>query len=338
MKRVLITGAAGFIGYHLTKRLLALGFEVLGLDNLIPYYDVQLKKDRLAQLGIIPASINPGKRIVSPLIPNFHFLNEDLSNRKATAQLFDSNQFDYVIHLAAQAGVRESITNPYQYIDSNINGFITILEGCRHKPPKHLIFASSSSVYGNNEKVPFSEADSVDHPISLYAATKKSGELMAYTYAHLFNTPITGLRLFTVYGPWGRPDMAYYKFAKAIMNGETIQVFNNGDLFRDFTYIDDIVDGIAKLMDSKETNIPPFSVLNIGNSDPVKLMDFIGIIEGLMQKKAKIKYLPMQAGDVYRTYADVNLLDKKIGFKPTTEIRDGLGKFIEWFKEYHKTK
>lgn len=336
MRKVLITGAAGFIGFHTTKKMLADGYEVTGLDNLIPYYDVELKKSRLVQLGIIPASIRNGEIEPSTLFPGFHFLKEDLANREAIAALFRNSRFDYVIHLAAQAGVRESITNPYQYIDSNINGLITILEGCRHSGVRHLVFASSSSVYGNNEKVPFAETDPVDHPISLYAATKKSGELMAYTYSHLFNVPITALRFFTVYGPWGRPDMAYYKFAMAIRNGETIEVFNHGDLFRDFTYIDDVVNGITKLLPDQYTSKPPFSVLNIGNSSPVKLMDFIGIIEELMEKKAILKYLPMQPGDVYQTYADVSMLDDRIGFKPETGIRQGLERFVSWFRKYYK--
>jgi UDP-glucuronate 4-epimerase len=250
--------------------------------------------------------------------------------------LFREHEFSHVIHLAAQPGVRESIRNPYLYIDSNINGMITVLEGCRRSKPVHLIVASSSSVYGNNEKVPFSENDRVDQPVSLYAATKKSGELLAYTYSHVFGTPVTALRFFTVYGPWGRPDMAYYKFVRAIQEGESIEVFNQGDLYRDFTYIDDVVSGITRLLDKAPESSPPFSILNIGNSNPVKLMDFIRTIETLLNKKALMKYLPMQPGDVYRTYADVEKLDAAVGFKPATGIEEGLKRFVEWYLSYHK--
>jgi UDP-glucuronate 4-epimerase len=335
MKKILVTGAAGFIGFHLSKRLTSLGFSVLGVDNLTPYYDVRLKQERLKAMGVIPAAIDEEKPAQSTLLPGFQFIKLDLSDRKETRSLFDENRFSHVVHLAAQPGVRESLRNPYQYIDSNINGLITVLEGCRHHPVEHLLIASSSSVYGNNEKVPFSEDDYVDHPVSLYAATKKSGELMAYTYAHLYGTPTTSLRFFTVYGPWGRPDMAYYKFVKAIEHGETIEVYNQGDLYRDFTYVDDVVDGIVRLLDKSPTEKPPCKVLNIGNSSPVKLMDFIGTIESLLDKKAALQYLPMQAGDVFRTYADVDRLDEWIGYKPQTSIKEGLTKFIDWYRAYH---
>jgi len=336
MKKILITGAAGFIGFHTTRKLISLGYEVLGLDSLLSYYDVRLKFSRLAELGIVPASVRDEEKAESILHKNFHFLKQDLSSRDNIMELFSKEKFDGVIHLAAQAGVRESITNPYQYIDSNINGFITILEGCRHHAIQNLVFASSSSVYGNNKKVPFSESDPVDHPISLYAATKKSDELMAYTYSHLHQIPITALRFFTVYGPWGRPDMAYFKFVKSILNGDTIEVYNQGNLYRDFTYIDDVVGGILKVLVNIPDSIPPNRILNIGNSSPVKLMEFIGIIETLLNTKAKMKHLPMQAGDVYKTYADVDQLNELVGFKPKTNIRKGLKLFIDWYLNYYK--
>jgi UDP-glucuronate 4-epimerase len=336
MKQILITGAAGFVGFHLSRKLLALGFEVFGVDSLVPYYDVGLKTARLAQLGISPGDIEDGKVLTGGSHPGFRFIKADLADREKTEKLFSRQAFSQVVHLAAQAGVRESLRSPYQYIDSNINGLITILEGCRHHLPNHLVMASSSSVYGNNKKVPFAESDPVDHPISLYAATKKSGELMAYTYAHLFGVPITALRFFTVYGPWGRPDMAYYKFAQAIMEGRPIDVYNKGELYRDFTYVDDVVDAISRLLDHPPGETPPCSILNIGHSEPVRLMDFIQILEKLLGRKAKINYLPMQPGDVYQTYADVNRLDSKVGYKPSTSIEEGLSRFVEWFLDYHK--
>jgi len=336
MKKILVTGAAGFIGFHLSKKLLRSGENVMGVDSLVPYYDVELKLARLRQLGIESDSIKENKLMQASDQSGFRFVKADLANREHTEALFSENNFTHVIHLAAQPGVRESIRKPYQYIDSNINGLITVLEGCRHNRPDHLIVASSSSVYGNNEKVPFSEEDPVDHPISLYAATKKAGELMCYTYAHLYGIPVTSLRFFTVYGPWGRPDMAYYKFVKAIDRDEPIEVYNKGDLYRDFTYVDDIVGGIVRLMDKPPDSKPPAEVMNIGNSDPVKLIDFIRILEDLMEKKANMKFLPMQPGDVYRTFADVNRLDETVGFRPGTGIADGLEKFVEWYRDYHK--
>ncbi len=332
----MVTGAAGFVGYHLSRRLLDEGFEVLGVDDLVPYYDVRLKTSRLAQLGIDPEEIRDGIPVNGTKYPAFRFVKADLADRELVSRLFSDYAFGHVVHLAAQAGVRESLRSPYQYIDSNVNGLITILEGCRHQQPGHLIIASSSSVYGNNEKVPFAETDPVDHPISLYAATKKSGELMAYTYAHLFGIPITSLRFFTVYGPWGRPDMAYYKFTRSILAGDPIDVFNHGDLYRDFTYIDDVIDGIVRLLDHPPASIPPCKVLNIGHSEPVRLMDFIGILERLLDRQAKINNLPMQPGDVYQTYADVSQLDAAVGYKPATSIEEGLSKFVNWYLEYHQ--
>ncbi len=336
MKQILITGAAGFVGFHLSKKLLSQGYEVLGVDSLVPYYDVRLKTSRLARLGIREGDIRDGKVLTGDTHPGFRFLKSDLADRAGTGQLFGEHAFSHVVHLAAQAGVRESLRSPYQYIDSNINGLITILEGCRHHMPTHLVMASSSSVYGNNEKVPFSETDPVDQPISLYAATKKSGELMAYTYAHLFGLPVTALRFFTVYGPWGRPDMAYYKFTEAIMEGRPIDVYNEGDLYRDFTYIDDVVDAISRLIHEPPGGEPPCSILNIGHSEPVKLMDFIRVLERLLGKKARMNFLPMQPGDVYRTFADVERLDAVVGYKPATSIEEGLSRFVDWYLDYRK--
>lgn len=323
-QKIFITGAAGFIGYHLAKRLLSLGARVAGLDNLNAYYDVQLKKDRLAQLRLYPA---------------FSFTEGDLADASTVNKIFEDFQPDIVVNLAAQAGVRYSIDHPREYIDSNIIGFFNVLEACRHHMPKHLLFASSSSVYGNQKKTPFSTTDNVDHPISLYAATKKSDELMAYTYCHLYGIPATGLRFFTVYGPFGRPDMAYFKFTNKIMAGEPITIFNHGDMYRDFTYVDDIVTGVQNMLCN-----PPkpneegdrYKIYNIGNNKPEKLMTFIETLEKAIGKKAEKEYLPMQPGDVYQTYADVSELEKDFGFKPKTTIQEGLGKFAKWYKEYYK--
>jgi len=323
-QKIFITGAAGFIGYHLAKRLLSLGARVAGLDNLNAYYDVQLKKDRLAQLR---------------LYPGFSFTEGDLADADTVNKIFEDFQPDIVVNLAAQAGVRYSIDHPREYIDSNIIGFFNVLEACRHHMPKHLLFASSSSVYGNQKKTPFSTTDNVDHPISLYAATKKSDELMAYTYCHLYGIPATGLRFFTVYGPFGRPDMAYFKFTNKIMAGEPITIFNHGDMYRDFTYVDDIVTGVQNMLCN-----PPkpneegdrYKIYNIGNNKPEKLMTFIETLEQAIGKKAEKEYLPMQPGDVYQTYADVSELEKDFGFKPRTTIQEGLGKFAKWYKEYYK--
>ena len=335
MQKILITGAAGFVGYHLTNLLCKNENEIIGIDNLNDYYDVNLKKDRLQQLE---------------KFENFKFVKLDLVNRNSLFDLFKKENFEYIIHLAAQAGVRYSIENPYAYIDSNISGFINILEACRNHPVKHLIYASSSSVYGANVKQPFSENDNVDHPVSLYAATKKSNELMAHTYSELYKIPTTGLRFFTVYGPWGRPDMAYFSFTKDILEGKEIKVFNNGDLERDFTYIDDIVNAIEKLIykipvakpewdrvkAEPSTSFAPYKIFNIGNNQPVKLMDFISTLENLLGKKANKKFLPMQSGDVYSTFADISKLNELIGYKPTTTIQQGLSKFVKWYNEYYK--
>jgi UDP-glucuronate 4-epimerase len=330
---ILVTGAAGFIGFHLTRRLLAEGFHVIGIDNMNDYYDVQLKKDRLKLLE--------GNA-------HFEFFQLDLSDRDRLYQLFEDKSIPIVINLAAQAGVRYSLSNPHSYVTSNLVGFVNILEVCRHYSVGHLIYASSSSVYGANILIPFSTKHSVDHPVSLYAASKKANELMAHTYSHLFQIPTTGLRFFTVYGPWGRPDMAYYSFTKDIIEENTIKVFNNGDMRRDFTYIDDIVEGIVRLLDKPpkcnsqwdrgnpdpSSSYAPYKVYNIGNNNPVRLMDFINVLEKLIGKKAKMEFLPMQPGDVKETYADISDLNKDVGFYPTTSIEEGLAHFVKWYKLY----
>lgn len=333
--KILVTGAAGFIGMATTLRLLGRGDQVVGLDNLNDYYEVSLKQDRLAQLT--------GK-------PGFRFVKMDVADRSAMAELFATEKFDKVIHLAAQAGVRYSIQNPHAYVDSNLVGFVNILEGCRHNKVQHLVYASSSSVYGGNAKMPFSEHDSVDHPVSLYAATKKANELMAHTYSHLYALPTTGLRFFTVYGPWGRPDMAPFLFAGAILKDQPIKVFNHGKMQRDFTYIDDIVEGVIRacdrtaavnveydplLADPATSNVP-YRVFNIGNSDPVPLMDFIGAIETATGRVAEKQFLPMQDGDVVATYARTDLLDEWVGFAPATPIGAGVERFVRWYRDYYK--
>ena len=333
--KVLVTGAAGFIGFNLSSRLLKEGHKVYGIDNLNDYYDVNLKKNRLS---IIEKQAE------------FKFILGDLADREKIKNLFETYSFDYVINLAAQAGVRYSIENPASYIDSNLVGFGNILEGCRHSGVKHLVYASSSSVYGLNTNMPFSVRHNVDHPISLYAASKKANELMAHTYSYLYNLPTTGLRFFTVYGPWGRPDMALFLFTKAILNNEPIKVFNNGDMQRDFTYIDDIVEGVVRVMNTipkadpnwtSDTPNPssscvPYKLYNIGNNQPVALMAFIEAIEKAIGKKAIKEYLPLQAGDVPATYADVSDLIKDTGFKPATPIVEGINNFVKWYKEYYK--
>lgn len=329
--KILVTGAAGFIGFHLTVALLNKGFKVIGLDNLNNYYDPELKKSRLKKIS---ENIN---------FANFDFFEADISNKDFVSKLFHEYNFDFVINLAAQAGVRYSIENPHTYIDSNILGFLNILEGCKNSKVKHLVFASSSSVYGMNKNQPFNTDDKTDYPISLYAASKKSNELMAYTYSHLFNIPTTGLRFFTVYGPYGRPDMAYYKFTKSIINGEPISIYNNGKMHRDFTYIDDIVEGITRVMEktpiSKEniytSSSPKYSIYNIGNNKPISLNTFIGAIEKACDMNAIKKSLPMQPGDVPITFADIDSLYDFIEFKPTTNIDDGIKKFVDWYKDYH---
>lgn len=336
-KLVLVTGAAGFIGFHLAKRLLDSGCHVTGIDNLNPYYDVRLKEDRLAILATHE---------------NFEFHKTDLSDKKGLEKIFGNTSFDVVVNLAAQAGVRYSLTNPNAYVDSNITGFVNILECCRHNNVKHLVFASSSSVYGANTKMPFSVHDNVDHPVSLYAASKKSNELMAHTYSHLFQLPCTGLRFFTVYGPWGRPDMALFLFTKAMLAGKAIKVFNHGNMKRDFTYIDDIVEGVVRVMarlpgpnqewsgDAPDpgSSYAPYKLYNIGNNNPVKLMDFIAAIEKALGKKAKKEFLDLQPGDVPATYADIDDLIKDVGFKPEITIETGIERFISWYEDYYGHK
>ena len=333
--KVLVTGAAGFIGMHVTQLLLARGDTVVGLDNLNDYYDPQIKRDRLARLTPNPA---------------FCFVLMDVADRAGMATLFAEQRFDRVVHLAAQAGVRYSLENPLAYIDSNVVGFANILEGCRHNQVQHLVYASSSSVYGGNTRMPFSEHDGVDHPVSLYAATKKANELMAHTYSHLFALPTTGLRFFTVYGPWGRPDMALFLFTKAILEGRPIDVFNHGKMVRDFTYVDDIAEGVVRALDRTATADPeyrpdqgdparsnvPYRVFNIGNHDPVPLMDFVACIERTLGKTAEKNFLPLQDGDVPATYADVQALADWVGFSPKTSIDVGIERFVAWYRSYYK--
>ena len=333
--KILLPGAAGFIGSTASLRLLARGDDVVGLDNLNDYYSVQLKRDRLARL--------------TPH-PNFRFVQMDVADRPGMEALFAKERFDRVIHLAAQAGVRYSLQNPHAYVDSNIVGFMNILEGCRHSQVQHLVYASSSSVYGGNTKMPFSEHDSVDHPVSMYAATKKANELMAHTYSHLFNLPTTGLRFFTVYGPWGRPDMALFLFTKAILEGKPIDVFNHGQMQRDFTFVDDIVEGVIRVLDRTAapdaayrpeqpdpgTSNAPFRVFNIGNHNPVPLLDFIACIEDAIGIKAQKNLLPLQDGDVPATYADVDALRDWVGFTPATDVRTGIGRFVAWYRDYYR--
>lgn len=332
---ILVTGAAGFIGFHLCKRLLERGDAVLGLDNLNPYYDVRLKEARLAQLRSHP---------------QFQFAKLDLEDRAGLDALFAEQRFPRVVHLAAQAGVRYSLTNPHAYTGSNVEGFLNILEGCRQTKVEHLVYASTSSVYGGNTRMPFSVHDNVDHPVSLYAATKKANELMAHCYAHLYRIPCTGLRFFTVYGPWGRPDMALFLFTKAILEGRPIEVFNHGKMRRDFTYVDDIVEGVVRALDrpavpdaawtgdqpDPSSSSAPYRLYNIGNHQPVELMRFIEVLEQALGKKAEKKLLPLQAGDVPATYADIADLTRDVGFKPATPIEVGIRRFVEWYRAYYK--
>lgn len=333
--RVLVTGAAGFIGSYVVEALNKRGDDVVGIDNINDYYDPQLKYDRL-------------KRIEHQ---QFKFIKMDIADRNEMAELFRTESFDSVVHLAAQAGVRYSIENPYAYVDSNLVGFMNILEGCRHNPVDHLVYASSSSVYGMNTKMPFSEKDNVDHPVSFYAATKKSNELMAHSYSNLYNIPTTGLRFFTVYGPMGRPDMAYFSFTKDIIEGREIKIFNNGEMMRDFTYIDDIVTGIIGALDNParpcikgkskidaDESTSPYRILNIGNNTPEKLGYFVECIENAIGKKAVKVFLPMQDGDVVATYADTNSLEVLCGFKPLTPLSDGINSFVKWYKSYYEIK
>ena len=331
--KYLVTGAAGFIGFHVSKRLLEAGHQVVGIDNLNDYYDVSLKQARLELL----------------VHPDFHFHKIDLADREGMSALFSSGHFDRVIHLAAQAGVRYSLENPHAYADSNLTGFLNILEGCRHNKIQHLLYASSSSVYGLNRKMPFSTDDSVDHPVSLYAATKKANELMAHTYSHLYGLPTTGLRFFTVYGPWGRPDMALFKFTKAMLEGKSIDVYNHGKMKRDFTYIGDIAEAIIRLQDvipepkgewtvesgSPATSSAPYRVYNIGNSSPVELMDYIQALEDALGMEAKKNMLPLQPGDVLETSANTKALYDVIGFKPETTVKDGVRNFVDWYRDFY---
>jgi UDP-glucuronate 4-epimerase len=337
MKHIMITGVAGFIGSGLALRLLERGDAVYGIDNMNDYYDVSLKEARLARIKDYE---------------RFTFEKIDISDRPAMERLFQENKFDAVMNLAAQAGVRYSIENPGAYVDSNLVGFGNILEGCRHSGVGHLVFASSSSVYGANTKLPFSEQDNVDHPVSLYAASKKANELMAHSYAHLYNLPCTGLRFFTVYGPWGRPDMALFKFTKGIVEGQPIPVFNKGNMVRDFTYIDDIVEGVIRAIDNVAkpdpmwngdkpncaTSYAPYRIYNIGNNQPVELMKYITTLENCLGKKAELNLLPMQDGDVPATYADTDALAADVGFKPATSIESGIARFVDWYKEYYGIK
>jgi len=330
--KVLVTGIAGFIGFHVAKRLLDEGYSVFGFDNINDYYDVQLKLDRLKELGI---EENDNQWVSSN--SNLKFVKADLLEKETLLNLFEIEKFDYVIHLAAQAGVRYSLEAPQKYVDSNITGFLNILECCRNYPVKHLVFASSSSVYGLNAKIPFSIEDRTDSPISLYAASKKSNELMAHTYSHLFKIPTTGLRFFTVYGPWGRPDMAMHLFTEAIFKGNPIKVFNNGNMSRDFTYINDIIESIARLViKSPDYGQLPMCLFNIGNNKPEKLVDFIEEIESATQKTVIKEFLSMQPGDVEQTYADVQDLIDYIDYKPQTSIHEGISNFVNWYKKYYK--
>lgn len=335
MKPIFVTGSAGFIGFHLSRRLLDSGLKVMGVDNLNDYYDVNLKRNRLELLRARP---------------NFTFSKTDITCENSLRQLFEEQEPEYVIHLAAQAGVRYSLTNPRAYVDSNLVGFMNILECCRHFGAKHLVYASSSSVYGANTKLPFSVHDNVDHPVSLYAASKKANELMAHCYSHLFQLPTTGLRFFTVYGPWGRPDMSLFLFTKAILEDRPIDVFNNGHMKRDFTYVDDIVEGIERVMrripqanpdgyaDSNDagTSSAPYRIYNIGNNQPVDLMYFIGTLEQALGKKARKNFLPMQAGDVPATFADIADLERDVGFRPATPITVGIEHFVDWYRQYYR--
>jgi len=348
-QKILVTGTAGFIGFHLAQRLLARGDEVVGIDSINDYYDVRLKYGRLAETGIAHDQLAYGTPVQSTRYPTYRFIQLKLEDRENIARLFSHERFDSVCHLAAQAGVRYSLTNPHAYIDSNIVGFMNILEACRHHPVRHLCYASSSSVYGLNELMPFSTHHNVDHPVSLYAASKKSNELMAHTYSHLYGIPTTGLRFFTVYGPWGRPDMALFIFTQAILAGTPIEVYNHGNMQRDFTYIDDIIEGLVRVIDRPPTgnqawsgrspdpssSRAPYKIYNIGNNSPVKLLDFVEAIEEALGKKAKKNFLPMQAGDVPATWADVSDLIEDMGYQPNTPVREGIKKFVAWYRDFY---
>ena len=349
-RKILVTGTAGFIGFHVALKLLERGDSVVGLDSINDYYDVRVKHGRLAQTGISITDVQYGQKTRSTLFPEYEFIQLKLEDRDALLQLCKDEKFDAVCHLAAQAGVRYSLTNPHAYVSANLEGFMNMLEACRHSSVGHLAYASSSSVYGLNTNMPFSTHDNVDHPVSLYAASKKSNELMAHTYSHLFNLPTTGLRFFTVYGPWGRPDMALFIFTKAILAGEPIDVYNNGNMQRDFTYIDDIVEGIVRVIDNPARPNPnwkaaapdpgsspaPYKIYNIGNSSPVKLLDFIDAIEKALGKSARKNFMPIQPGDVPATWADVHDLIQDFNYRPATPIEQGVKKFVEWYREFYR--
>ncbi|SFC91138.1 UDP-glucuronate 4-epimerase [Flexibacter flexilis DSM 6793] len=339
MTKIFLTGIAGFIGSHLAHKLLQSAVSIVGFDNINDYYDPRLKYARLAELGIDGAeSLEDGSVIQSSKYPSLRFVKGNLEDKTLIDNLFQTEKFEAVVHLAAQAGVRYSIQNPYAYINSNVMGFMNILEACRHNPVKHLVFASSSSVYGLASKIPFSVQDATDTPVSLYAATKKANELMAHTYSHLYGVPATGLRFFTVYGPWGRPDMAYFSFTKDIIEGKTIDVFNNGNMQRDFTFIDDITDGLQQILAKPpvKEGVPPFAVYNLGNNQPVALGTFIESIENALGKKAEKRFLPMQAGDVVRTWADIDQSTQDFGYQPKEQIQSGIQKFVQWYLQYYK--
>ncbi len=350
MSKVLVTGSAGFIGMHASLQLVDLGYEVVGLDNVNEYYEVELKFARLKEQGIEKENIAYGKVITGK--ENLKFIKLDIEDKEGILTLFENEKFDFVINLAAQAGVRYSLENPYAYIESNITGFLNILEACRKFPVKHLVYASSSSVYGLNTSVPFKESDPTEHPVSLYAASKKANEMIAHSYSHLFGIPTTGLRFFTVYGPWGRPDMALFMFTKNILAGKPINVFNNGDMFRDFTYIDDIVNGITRILSSppkvddgktnkilsSDVSSTCYSIFNIGNSKPVNLKDFITEIENELGIKANINFMPMQPGDVKLTFADTKKIQSEVTYSPSTSIKEGINQFASWYKKYYNVQ
>lgn len=348
--KILVTGTAGFIGFHLATKLIDRGDEIVGLDSVNDYYDVGIKKDRLKQHGIDTSQVKSNHLVTSDRYNNYSFIQLKLEDKDGLKELFNEQKFDVVVNLAAQAGVRYSLSNPQAYVDSNIIGFTNIIENARHSKIEHLVYASSSSVYGLNENVPFATSQNVDHPISLYAASKKSNELMAHVYSHLFNVPTTGLRFFTVYGPWGRPDMALFLFTKAILERKPIEVFNNGDMVRDFTYVDDIVEGIVRVIDNPPTgNVnwnaaepnasdskAPYKIYNIGNNSPVQLLDFVRAIEDELGIEAIKEFKPLQPGDVPATYADVSELVADLNYKPNTSIKEGIRNFISWYKNYYK--
>ena len=344
-KKILVTGAAGFIGFHIVQRLLERGDDVIGLDNINDYYDIRLKYARLTEAGIEEGRIKEGAFARSSKYPRYRFVKQDLKALEPLKRLFESEKFDLVCHLAAQAGVRYSLENPYAYVDSNLVGFVNLMEACRLYRIKHLVYASSSSVYGTNQSIPFSTKDRTDHPASLYGATKKSNELVAYCYSHLFHLPSTGLRLFTVYGPWGRPDMAYFRFARSILDNKPIDIYNHGAMKRDFTYIADVTECVVRIMDRPPTadanaqlSDTPFRILNIGRGSPVDLMEFIGLIEKALGKSAEKRLLPMQPGDVAITWADTSDLRREFDYQPATPLQKGIDAFIEWYLNYHKQK